>query len=87
MVKHFILSINPTAKHEWDRCILRDVLSSKRPDIAKLIAQEVDANGGNYLISVNIDVEVLQQEKAPVSEQLQFSFSEASSKPQLREAA
>ena len=47
MVKHFILSINPTAKHEWDRCILRDVLSSKRPDIAKLIAEEVNANGGN----------------------------------------
>ncbi len=87
MVKHFILSINPTAKHEWDRCILRDVLSSKRPDIAKLIAETVDADGGNYLISVNINVEVLQQEKAPVAEQLQFSFPEASQKPQLREAA
>ncbi|AFY55045.1 hypothetical protein Riv7116_2537 [Rivularia sp. PCC 7116] len=87
MVKHFILSINPTAKHEWDRCILRDVLSSKRPDIAKLIAEEVDADGGNYLISVNIDIEVLQQEKAPTAEQLQFSFTEASQKPQLREAA
>ena len=87
MVKHFILSINPTAKHEWDRCILRDVLSSKRPDIAKLIAEEVDADGGNYLIGVNIEVEVLQQEKAPVSEQLQFNFPETSQKPQLREAA
>ncbi|MGD1912545.1 MAG: hypothetical protein ACFB2X_17360 [Rivularia sp. (in: cyanobacteria)] len=87
MVKHFILSINPTAKHEWDRCILRDVLSSKRPDIGKLIAEAVGADEGNYLISVNIDVEVLQQEKAPVSEQLQFSFPETSQKPQLREAA
>ncbi|BAY83788.1 hypothetical protein NIES267_32820 [Calothrix parasitica NIES-267] len=87
MVKHFILSINPTAKHEWDRCILRDVLSSKRPDIAKLIAEEVNANGGNYLISVNIDIEVLQQEQAPVSEQLQLSFTEVSQKPQLQEAA
>ncbi len=87
MVKHFILSINPTAKHEWDRCILRDVLSSKRPDIAKLIAEQVDADGGNYLISVNIDIEVLQKEKAPVSEQLQFTFTETSQKPQLREAA
>lgn len=87
MVKHFILSINPTAKHEWDRCILRDVLSSKRPDIGKLVAEAVGADEGNYLISVNIDVEVLQQEKAPVSEQLQFSFPETSQKPQLREAA
>lgn len=87
MVKHFILSINPTAKHEWDRCILRDVLSSKRPDIAKLIAEAVDADGGNYLIGVNIEIEVLQKEKAPVSEQLQFTFPEASQKPQLREAA
>ncbi|MBE9215989.1 hypothetical protein IQ247_25565 [Plectonema cf. radiosum LEGE 06105] len=87
MVKHFILSINPTAKHEWDRCILRDVLSSKRPDIAKLIAEAVDADGGNYLISVNIDVEVLQQEKVPLAEQLQLTFPEVSQKPQLREAA
>ncbi len=87
MVKHFILSINPTAKHEWDRCILRDVLSSKRPDIAKLIAEEVDADGGNYLIRVNIDIEVLQQEKAPTAEQLQFSLAETSQKPQLQEAA
>ncbi len=87
MVKHFILSINPTAKHEWDKCILRDVLSSKRPDIANLIAEAVDADAGNYLISVNIDVEVLQHEIAPVAEQLQFSFPEASQKPQLREAA
>ncbi|MBF2017670.1 MAG: hypothetical protein IGS23_21225 [Rivularia sp. T60_A2020_040] len=87
MVKHFILSINPTAKHEWDRCILRDVLSSKRPDIAKLIAEAVDADGGNYLISVNIDIEVLQQEKVPLAEQLQFTFPEVSQKPQLREAA
>ncbi|MEO1429320.1 MAG: hypothetical protein AAFV71_09700 [Cyanobacteria bacterium J06633_8] len=87
MVKHFILSINPTAKHEWDRCILRDVLSSKRPDIAKLIAEEVEADGGNYLISVNIDIEVLQEEKAPTAEQLQFSLTETFQKPQLQEAA
>ena len=87
MVKHFILSINPTARHEWDKCVLRDVLSSKRPDIAKLIAEAVGADGGNYLISVNIDVEVLQEEKVPVAEQLQFSFPETSQNNQLPEAA
>ncbi|EAW42646.1 hypothetical protein N9414_03071, partial [Nodularia spumigena CCY9414] len=36
-MKHYILNLNPTAKHEWDRCILRDPLTAKRPDIAKLI--------------------------------------------------
>ncbi len=87
MVKHFILTLNPTAKHEWDRCILRDVLNSKRPDIAKLIAEEVGAEGGNYLISVNIDIEILQQENTPSAEQLQFSFPEVSQKPHLQEAA
>ena len=86
MVKHFILSINPTAKHEWDRCILRDVLSSKRPDIGKLIAEAVGADEGNYWKCVNFVVEFLQKKKAPVSGSLKFSFPETSQKPQLREA-
>jgi hypothetical protein len=27
MMKHYILNLNPTAKHEWDRFILRDPLN------------------------------------------------------------
>ncbi|MEM7581450.1 MAG: hypothetical protein ACFB02_15665 [Mastigocoleus sp.] len=87
MVKHYILSLNPTAKHEWDRCILRDVLTAKRPEIAKLVAEAVGADTGNYLVSINIDVQVLEVAHAPQTEQLTLSFNEASEKPQLREVA
>ncbi|MCM0592668.1 MAG: hypothetical protein HEQ35_27820 [Gloeotrichia echinulata IR180] len=87
MLKHYILSLNPTAKHEWDRCILRDPLTAKRPDIAKLIAEVVDADTGSYLVSVNIEVKVLEQATVAPAEQLSLSFSEVSVPSQLREAA
>lgn len=87
MVKHYILSLNPTAKHEWDRCVLRDVLSAKRPEMAKLITEMVDAQSGNYLVSVNIEVKVLERAEAPQAEQLALNISEVNEKQQLREAA
>ncbi len=43
MTKHYLLSLNPTAKHEWDRCILRDPITAKRPELAKLIAEAIGA--------------------------------------------
>jgi hypothetical protein len=87
MIKHYILNLNPTAKHEWDRCILRDPLTAKRPDIAKLIAEAVGADTGSYLVSVNIEVEVLEQAAVAQTEQLSLSFPEAAVPSQLREAA
>ena len=87
MVKHYILSLNPTAKHEWDRCVLRNVLSAKRPEMAKLIAEMVNAQSGNYLVSVNIEVKVLEQAEAPQAEQLALNITEVTQKPQLQEAA
>jgi hypothetical protein len=70
MMKHYILSLNPTAKHEWDRCILRDPLTAKRPDIAKMVADAVGSSGGSYLVSVNIEIKVLEEAAAPHVEQL-----------------
>ena len=87
MIKHYILNLNPTAKHEWDRCILRDPLTAKRPDIAKLIAEAVGTETGNYLVSVNIEVKILEQAAAPPSEQLSLPFSEVNIPSQLREVA
>lgn len=87
MIKHYILNLNPTAKHEWDRCILRDPLTAKRPEIAKLIAEAVDADTGSYLVSVNIEVTVLEQAAVPQAEQLSLSFPEVSMPSQLREVA
>lgn len=87
MVKHYILSLNPIAKHDWDRCILRDPLTAKRPDLAKLVAEAVGANTGSYLVSVNIEVTVLEQAAVPQAEQLSLNVPEVNIQPQLREAA
>jgi hypothetical protein len=74
MMKHYILNLNPTAKHEWDRCILRDPLTAKRPDIGKLIAEAVGADTGSYLVSVNIQVTVLEEAALLPTEQLPDTF-------------
>jgi hypothetical protein len=87
MIKHYILNLNPTAKHEWDRCILRDPLTAKRPDIAQLIAEAVGTDTGSFLVSVNIEVQVLEQAATPPSEQLSRPFPEVNMSSQLREVA
>ncbi|MDJ0799756.1 MAG: hypothetical protein QNJ51_23590 [Calothrix sp. MO_167.B12] len=87
MIEHYILNLNPTAKHEWDRCILRDPLTSQRPDLAKLVAEAVGASAGSYLVSVNVEVQVLKQANVPEVEQLSLNMSEVKEKPQLREVA
>jgi hypothetical protein len=89
MMKHYILNLNPTAKHEWDRCIIRDPLTAKRPDIAKIIAEAVGADTGSYLVSVNIEVTVLQEapSPSPSPEQLSLPFPEISVPTPLRDAA
>lgn len=91
MMKHYILSLNPTAKHEWDRSILRDPLTAKRPDIAKLVAEAVGADTGNYLVSVSIEVQVLEQAALPYAEQLSLNIGNIGEvtiqPPQLREVA
>lgn len=87
MIEHYILNLNPTAKHEWDRCILRDPLTGQRPDLAKLVAEAVGANAGSYLVSVNIEIKVLKQACVPQVEQLSLNMPEVKEKPQLREVA
>jgi hypothetical protein len=76
MTKHYLLSLNPTAKHEWDRCILRDPITAKRPELAKLIAEAIGAEPGTYLVSVNIEVKVLEQAPMPQTEQLPLTAVE-----------
>ena len=87
MIKHYILNLDPTARHEWDRCTLRDPLTAKRPDIAQLIAEAVGNETGSYLVSVNIEVQVLEQAVAPASEQLSRPFPEINIPSQMREVA
>jgi len=86
MTKHYIFSLNPTAKHDWDRCVLRDPITAKRPELAKLIAEAIGAEPGTYLVSVNIEVKVLEQAPLPQTEQLVLSPPElAPAHPQLQE--
>ncbi|AFZ34251.1 hypothetical protein Sta7437_0656 [Stanieria cyanosphaera PCC 7437] len=61
MKKHYLLHLNPHASHEWDRCVLRNPLTGERPDLVEEISQAVAKGAGSYLISVSIDVEVLEQ--------------------------
>ena len=61
MTKHYILSVDPTAKYDWDRCTLRDPITADRPDLAALIAEAVGQAAGAYLVAVNIEVQVLEQ--------------------------
>ncbi|BAU67246.1 hypothetical protein STA3757_46570 [Stanieria sp. NIES-3757] len=70
MKKHYLLHLNPHASHEWDRCVLRNPLTGERPDLVEEISQAIaKAKGaGSYLISVSIDVEVLEQ--APLDQMI-----------------
>ncbi|MCU0549084.1 MAG: hypothetical protein MUC48_07030 [Leptolyngbya sp. Prado105] len=61
MTKHYILQLDPNAKYEWDRCSLRDPITADRPGFAELIAQAVGEHPGSYLVSVKIEVQVLEQ--------------------------
>ena len=87
MIKHYILNLNPTPKHEWDRYILSNPLRGKRPDIAKLIAEAVGADTGSYLVSVKIEVTVLEEAAVPAVEQLSLPFPEVNINLSRREAA
>lgn len=66
MTKHYILNLDPTAKHDWDRCTVRDPITAIRPELADLIAEAVGEAQGSYLVAVNIEVKVLEQ--APLSQ-------------------
>jgi hypothetical protein len=87
MMKHYILNLNPTAKYEWDRYILREPLTAKRPDMARLIAEAVGADTGSYLVSVNIEITVLDRAAVPQAEQMTLPFAELNISSQYREAA
>ncbi|MEO3705804.1 hypothetical protein [Trichormus azollae] len=76
MIKYYILNLNPNAKHEWEQYILRDPLTAKRPDIAKLIAEALSADTGSYLVSVKIEVSILEEAAVPPVEQLSLLFPE-----------
>jgi hypothetical protein len=87
MIKYYILNLNPNAKHEWERYILRDPLTAKCPDIAKLIAEALSADTGSYLVSVKIEVSILEEAAVPPVEQLSLLFPEVNINSSRQEVA
>ncbi len=67
MIKHCIFNFNPQADYEWDRCVLRNPLTGERLDLTNAIAEAVNKEAGSYLISINIDVQVLDKTTIPKS--------------------
>lgn len=65
MTKHYVLNLNPAAEYDWDRCTLRDPITAERPELAHLVAEAVEGRSGSYLVSVNIEVTVLEQVPQP----------------------
>ena len=61
MNKYYILQLDPQATHEWDRCVLRNPMTGARPDLNEEVAKAIDAQAGSYLIKVNLQIEVLEQ--------------------------
>ncbi|MEA5470800.1 hypothetical protein [Spirulina sp. 06S082] len=64
MIKHYILSLEPNAKHPWDRCVLRDPITGERPELLEAIAEGTENQAGSYLIAVNLEVTVLEKASA-----------------------
>lgn len=88
MNKHYILNLDPNARYEWDRRTLRDPITADHPALADLIAEAIGEEAGSYLVSVQIDVKVL--EKAAAIESHQTALVEVphrSQIPQLAEVA
>lgn len=81
MMKHYILSINPHAEYEWDRYIVRDPLTAGRPDFADLIAEAVGDETGSYLVSVNIEVKVLEKASLPQPQRVAIDMPVATPQP------
>ena len=61
MNKYYILQLDPQATHEWDRCVLRNPMTGARPDLNEEVAKAIGAQKGSYLIKVNLQIEVLEQ--------------------------
>ena len=71
MTKHYILRLDPNAHYEWDRCTLRDPITAEHPALADLVANAIGEESGSYLVSVHVEVNVLESAAiAPVNPSL-----------------
>ncbi|MFM2311132.1 MAG: hypothetical protein RLZZ04_408 [Cyanobacteriota bacterium] len=73
MNKYYILNLDPQATHEWDRCVIRNPITGARPDFQEEVAQVMDSQPGSYLIRVNLQIEILEQNTTPVRKAVEGS--------------
>lgn len=78
MDKYYILSLDPQAVHEWDRCVLRNPMTGARPDLNEEVARAIDGQAGSYLVKVRLEIEILEQNLKPQSKTLELSSRLAS---------
>lgn len=83
MRKHYVLSINSQAEHDWDKCIMRNPITGERPDLNRAIAQAIGNQPGSYLISLQIEVEIL--EKVAITATTNSTLGLAGTKKETRE--
>ena len=70
MSQHYILKLDPQASSDWDRCVLRNPITGERPDLMAAIANAVSSKTGSYLIKVDLQVEILEEELAPIEQKI-----------------
>ncbi|MBW4576782.1 MAG: hypothetical protein KME08_16025 [Aphanothece sp. CMT-3BRIN-NPC111] len=85
MTNHYVLSLNPAAQHDWDRCTLRNPIATERPDLAAMIAEAVGEEAGSYLVAVSIEVKVLEKAPLPQSERVPVDMPAMIANPQIKE--
>ncbi|EKQ71004.1 hypothetical protein OsccyDRAFT_1316 [Leptolyngbyaceae cyanobacterium JSC-12] len=85
MTKHYILSLDPMAKYEWERCTLRDPITAEHPALAEIVAKAVGDRAGSYLVAVNIEVRIL--EEAAIQSNSVPNLVEVPSRPQHAQLA
>lgn len=65
-IKHYVVNIDPKAQYEWDKVILRNPITGERPDFGKIVADAVGKEAGSYLVAIEIDVKILEQQRVAI---------------------
>lgn len=60
MLQHYVLTLNPDSKYDWDRCTLRHPLSNEHPSLAALVQDAIGKAEGQFLVRVEVTVTVLE---------------------------
>ena len=85
MIKHYVLTLNPEAQYDWEQSNLREPITGDRPDFTAMLAEAVNNQPGSYLISVNVEVKVLEKVATNQYKQLSLDLPKANHVPQLEE--